>query len=191
MKQVVGYYFQLRYPKIQVECLEKVIECNRVQINNNFSGFIKNIWFHTDILDTFRFAQSNKFKSLKKIRFFWILFTNEIIEQIKKILNKVDNIKIIDCPIKNNFYQEFLQFLLIKKTVLKRLHILWATNECLITSSRQFKTIVHKLCSDRFKHGCCYACTHESETGLFQVIHVNLSTLELNSYLEMNKNRSI
>lgn len=115
LRQCAGYIFRQTYPGAYVECKNVGIFIGDIPVNG-FCDFIKNLSLREDNLECFRWMKSNQFKSLERIEFHSIAFTEEEIACIKHILKKgtneesafVKDIQLYGCTIDGDFYDEFL-----------------------------------------------------------------------------------
>lgn len=110
MQRVVGHYFQQSYDAARVT-FHNNFEINYINADC-FIDFVQKIRVLQSDEEFCRFLQWNRFKSLKQIRLYDQNLTQNKIECMKKILNQVEAVELLECKIDGDFFESLLVFCL-------------------------------------------------------------------------------
>lgn len=111
LSRIAGYCFQQNYSAVDIQCGCKNICINYLDRINHFNQSIRKIrvYHYFDDFHTFRYIHQNC-HLLKKIEFTNIKLTRAKMECIKRVLSKIEILRIDCCEIDGNFHKTVLVF---------------------------------------------------------------------------------
>lgn len=110
--KVAGYIFQLHYPFAHA-----IIDDDGMHLENHlemkqyiyiFSEYIQCITFSNVMIDGTSQTQWHRFKSVKRVNFYYTRFNVNNFNLVKNILQNVETVELSDCSFGGNIFERFL-----------------------------------------------------------------------------------